>query len=210
MPKRRALIVVLLLALPAARPALGACQEALVKEPAVGATVSDARPVLRWDSLAGDGPYRVEIESRVPEGGVLLSVDTLVAGTSFRPPRPLTDQRAAVKVRVSQGCPADDGSTLREKPALFQIDTGPGCPVPTSITMSADGRFLEWTPVPGALRYEVSFRDPKDGSPRLAGESKGTRYPLPAASSTAIAFVRPYCATGFGPRGSALIAPPKP
>jgi hypothetical protein len=181
------------------------CSEAELIEPA--AIVADARPILSWRAIPGAGEYRVEIESRVPEGQILVSLDTRVSGTRFQPPRPLTDFRSAVKVRVTAGCPADDGSRLREKPSSFQIDTSPLCPAPARIGVSDDGQ-IEWSAVPGAIRYDVWLLSP-DGRVRLERQTERTRLPLPGAGEPLAAVVRAYCPTGFGPRGLALVTAPK-
>lgn len=185
---------------------LGACEEAALAQPAPLSTVTGARPLVAWRALSGEGPYRVEIESRVPEGRVLVSLDTLVDTTRFRPPRPLTDHRATVKVRITRGCPVDDGSALRERPASFQIDTRPLCPAPARLALSADRRQLEWTAVPRALRYDVSLLD-LDGVRLAQAETRAPVFALPPRSDPIVAVVRPYCATGFGPLTSALAAP---
>ncbi len=182
------------------------CSEAELIEPS--AIVADARPTLSWRAIPGASQYRVEIESRVPEGRVLVSLDTQVSGTSFRPPQPLTDFRSAVKVRVTAGCPIDDGSRLREKPARFQIDTSPLCPGPERIGPSEDGRDIEWSAVPAAIRYDVVLLGP-DGGVLLESQTQRTRLPLPATGETLTAAVRAYCPTGFGPRGLALVASAK-
>jgi hypothetical protein len=101
-------------------PGTVACQSSGIVAPARGSTVADARPVLTWLVIPGAIRYRVEIESRVPEGRILVSLDTQVSGTRFQPPQPLTDHRAAVKVRVTAGCPPDDGGRLRDQPATFK------------------------------------------------------------------------------------------
>jgi hypothetical protein len=185
-----------------------ACQDAEVVGPAK--TFSNVRPAVAWRAIPGTSQYRVEIESRVPEGRSLVSLDTQVSGTAFRPPQPLTDSRAAVKVRVTAGCPADDGSRLREKPATFHIDTSPPCPAPAQIAASDDQREIEWPAVAKAIRYHVTFLDPDDGVVLGQGQTQRTRFALPATGKRLVAVVRPYCTTGFGSRGSALVATPKP
>ena len=182
------------------------CEEALIQAPPARSTVAEAQPAVRWEPLAGVTTYRVEVESRIPEGRVLVALDTMVTGTSSRPPRPLTDFRAAVKLRVSAGCPADDGSALREKGAWFLVDTSSLCPFPDPLTLSPDRRWLELTPVTGALRYDVSLRE-TDGEPRAEGQTKESRYALPAEGRPFVAIVRPYCPTGFGRRASMLVTP---
>ena len=186
------------------------CQEAEVTEPAGGMTVTEARPVMSWREIPGASRYRVEIESRVPEGRVLVSLDTEVSGITFRPPEPLTDFRAAVKVRVTVGCLAEAGSKLRERAASFYIDTSPLCPVPARIAVSDNQRDVEWSAVSKAIRYDVTLVSPADGTTVRRGQSQSTHSPLPPTNETLVAVVRPYCATGFGPWSSALIATGKP
>ena len=112
-------------------------------------------------------------------------------------------------MRVSAGCPIDDGSRLREKPASFQIDTSSLCPGPARIGPSEDGRDIQWSAVPAAIRYDVVLLglDGPDVEVRLESQTQRTRLRLPAAGETLAAVVRAYCPTGFGPRGLALVAP---
>jgi hypothetical protein len=186
------------------------CQEVEGAELAVRSVAREGRPVLAWKALPGADQYRVEIESRIPEGQVLVSLDTQVTGTTFRPPQPLTDSRAAVKVRVTAGCPADDGSRLRERGATFSIDTSPLCPSPMRVAVSADRRGIEWSATPAAMRYDVTLLSPEDGAVRQRGQTQRPRFTLPATGEMLVAVVRPYCATGFGARASALVVAPKP
>jgi hypothetical protein len=167
--------------------------------------VAFARPRLEWSVAPGVEHYRVEIEGRIPEGRVLMSLDTRVSGTTFQTPQSLTDFKVSLKVRVTAGCPADDGSRLRERAASFYVDTSPLCPVPTRIALSGDRRSIEWSATPGALRYEVSLRR-EDGSEVERGPTQRPRFPVPETGETLIAVVRPYCETGFGARGVALLS----
>jgi hypothetical protein len=175
-------------------------------QPLAGSTVTEARPSVFWHAIGGASRYRVEIESRVAKGHVLVSVDTPVSGTTFRLPQTLTDFRAAVKVRVTSGCPADDGSRLREKAASFFIDTSPLCPAPARIAMSYDQRNVEWSATEKAVRYDVTLLRP-DGTVMRRGQTQRRGFALPSASETLVAVVRPYCVTGFGPLSSAIIPP---
>jgi hypothetical protein len=168
--------------------------------------VSSGRVELSWQAVSANGTrYRVELESRVPEGRTILSTDTEVEEALFRPPVQLTDSRAAVKVRVTTRCPTDDGSRLRETPATFWIDTSPLCPAPVRIALSADRKNLEWPGTPGAVRYDVSLRR-ESGDALAEGQTLRPRFAMPETSDAIVAVVRPYCETGFGPRGLALIA----
>lgn len=187
------------------------CQDAEITDPAARSTVTEARPVLGWRAIPRTSRYRVEIESRVPEGRAVVSLDTHVSSTLFRPPQLLTNFRAAVKVRVTAGCPADDGGQLRGKAASFYIDTSPLCPAPAEIALSNDQRNVEWSPTDKAIRYVVTLLRP-DGTVVRQGQTqrRAFPFPLPRDGEALVATVRPYCATGFGLWGSALIAPARP
>ena len=174
------------------------CSEAVITHPASGAWSFEPLVELRWQALAGPERYRVELESRLPEGRVLASIDTHVGGTSFRPPRPLADSRAVIRVRVTAGCPADDGNRLRTQPATFFIDTSPLCPGPSLIDVGERHRSIAWTPTPKATRYDVTLLRP-DGIQIVKGQTQRPEFAVPASEDPLIAVVRPYCATGFGP-----------
>jgi hypothetical protein len=186
------------------------CKEVQIIEPTARSIIAGTKPVIAWQAIPGVSRYGVEFESRVPEGPVLFSLDTQVTGTIFWPPQPLTDFRAAVKVLVTAGCPADNGSRLREKAASFQIDTSPLCSAPARIAASGDGRNVEWSAVAAAIRYDVTLLRPDDDAILSQGETRQTFFALPVAGETLVAVIRPYCATGFGPRTSVLVAAAKP
>jgi hypothetical protein len=185
------------------------CRDAEILEPATKSTVVVAQPVIVWRPIVGVSDYRVEVESRMPEGRVLVSLDTQLSGTSLRLPQALTDSRAGVKVRVTAGCPADGGSRLREQAASFYIDTSPLCPVPERIQVSSDRRSIEWSATEKATRYDVTLLRP-DGTVVRQAQTQRRTFPLPDTGDTLVATVRPYCATGFGRVGSALITPQAP
>jgi len=175
-----------------------ACERVQLLYPGEGALVAERRPAIRWEPLTGVDRYRVQLESRIPEGRVLVSLDTVVTGTTFSPPQPLTDFRAAVKLRVTSQCAAEGFEALREQAAWFYIDTSPACPSPSGLRFDAATSALEWRPEGPALRYEILLFDAAGGALRYRGESLGTRAALPRALSSGIAAVRPFCAAGYG------------
>jgi len=69
------------LELAAAGYAAGAqgCPMAEVIAPGKGETIAASRPTIEWRALAGVERYRVQIESRIPEGRMLGRIDTVVA-----------------------------------------------------------------------------------------------------------------------------------
>jgi hypothetical protein len=187
------------------QPHQSPCRAATIVEPSYHEVTSDRRPAITWSAVPNVTRYRVELESRNPEGRVFASIDTQVSSPLFRPAQPLTDARAAVKVRITAGCPADDGSQLRAQPASFFIDTAPLCPGPARIDVSENARGIQWAPTPNATRYDVTLLRP-DGAPVTKGQTSRPEFALPAGVEPVVAVVRPYCATGFGPYTSALIS----
>jgi hypothetical protein len=172
--------------------------------------VVDARPVVTWREVWDSKRYRIEMESRVPEGPVLLSLDTQVSQATFQPAVRLTEARAAVKIRITAGCSVDDGSRLRYQAATYHIDTSPLCPAPARIAPTTDGKAIEWPVVAGAVRYDVTLLTSHDGAIVVRGRTQQPRFALPAEPETVAVVVRPYCPTGFGPYGSALVTKSKP
>jgi len=73
------------------------CPAPNITTPAADATRAAARPSLRWAPAPGATGYRVRLTSRVPEGGVIASLDTLTTAPSFDPPQPLADLGAIVR-----------------------------------------------------------------------------------------------------------------
>src|SRR2546426_197383 len=101
------------------------CAPVEILDPVRNSTIHSARPDIRWGRLSGVKAYRVQIESRVPEGQVLERIDARVGDTRFVPPRPPADRRAAGKLRV----PAAPPPARRNAPhtAWCLITTQPDC-----------------------------------------------------------------------------------
>jgi hypothetical protein len=139
-------------------PAADTCPVAQVISPARGSFVEHPRPVIEWRELSGTSRYRVQLESRIPEGRVLARFDSVVAGaTRFVPPTDLTDSRAAVKLQITADCGAAVPS-VTESAAWFFMDLAVLCPAPGELRVNAGpGPILSWTPVKQALKYEVSL-----------------------------------------------------
>src|SRR5204862_7089925 len=105
--------------------ALAECVPVEILDPVRNSTIHGARPDIRWSGLSGVKVYRVQIESRVPEGQVIERIDTRVGDTRFVPPRPLTERRAAVKLLVTADCP--EPTSIATRPASFFIAVAPNC-----------------------------------------------------------------------------------
>src|SRR6266545_3010746 len=54
------------------------CTSVEVLNPLRDSTIHDYRPGIKWAALSGVKLYRVQIESRVPEGQVIERIDTRV------------------------------------------------------------------------------------------------------------------------------------
>jgi hypothetical protein len=182
---------------------LGACiagAGAMAQEPcaiialhAPSGSIDDPRPTFRWQPIAGVDQYRVRIESRVPEGGVIETIDTLVMQAEFTPPRVLTDYRAVVKVIVTPLCqvaPAlDEGERI-------VIDTAQRC-VLQAVSFDAARWMWTWPGVPGAASYEVYEYEMPAARPAAKQETRATETSR-SSHRAAVAAVRPRCASGYG------------
>lgn len=183
-----------------------ACTEAKVVRPLSAAVIADSRPVIQWLHTAGAGSYRIQLESRLPGGPVLVSLDSRIVGNSFRPPTSLTSDRAAVKVRVTADCPPDDGTKLREHAATFFIDTTSLCRAPTELTVESRG-VVHWSEASGVRRYKVTVLRAEDAAIVSDLETERTSIEWPPDDVAMIVIVRPVCDAGFGARVSALVYP---
>jgi hypothetical protein len=198
-----ALGLLTLILAPVLAPSSDQCRELKVIAPR-GSIVTTARPTFRWTDVRDAPAYRIELESRTPEGGLMFAFDTQVTGSEFTPPMALTADRAAVKVRVTTGCPSDRGVQLRSQPALFVIDTTALCRTPERIEVAQGGGRVQWTETPGAIRYDVTFLTPGDATVLRHQTSELTHVDLSTSDGPLVVSVRPYCATGFGARVSTL------
>lgn len=161
-------------------------------------SVHERQPNIAWTPAEGVDSYRVELESRVPEGRTLVQLDTKTYGNSFRPPQRLTDFRANVSVKVTPQC----AHTRLARPAVhkFQIDTAPLCVLlPDSVKYHVEASDVRWKAVEQADQYQVSVFAGSDGALLLRKETLQPQLRLsPPAPETAVVAVRPHCKTGWG------------
>jgi hypothetical protein len=130
------------------------CPIAQIISPKQGEVISTMRPTIEWQAISGMSRYRIQIESRVPEGIVLAQLDTLVAGTQFVPPADFGVSRTAVKLLVTGDCP--DAPNIADRRAWFFIDMASACPAPSTLTFSGTGPVkVEWAVTTGATRYQI-------------------------------------------------------
>jgi hypothetical protein len=157
------------------------------------ATVTDARPEIAWPAAAGAKSYRVQIESRVPEGRVIERLDARVAEPRFVPPRPLAEDRAAVKVVVTADCATPPN--IASQPAWFYVDAAAACPPAEALAFT--GGAARWRGT--AARYEVEVFFADDGRLLARQDTPVTSLRLPAAPGPVLVAVRPRCGTVLGP-----------
>jgi hypothetical protein len=157
------------------------------------ASIDDARPTFRWQPAAGVDQYRVRIESRVPEGGGIEAMDTLVTQPQLTPPRPLTDYRAVVKVIVTSLCEVSPSLDEGER---ILIDTAPRCVLHTVGFDTARATWT-WAAVPGATGYEVYEYEMPRGTLAARQQTRATETRR-SSSAAGAAAVRPRCTSGYG------------
>jgi hypothetical protein len=165
-------------------PQAKACERLALQWPAAGERIADPQPELRWSASAGNGLYRVQLALLLPEARVLQAYDERVQAPSWRLPRALTAERAAVKAVVSRGCEGLDSQDLAAQGPAFFIDTRATCGLPESaFRWGAQG--LSWPAVPGATAYRLRWFDLAHWAPgepaALQADGSGTdTVPEPA------------------------------
>lgn len=178
--------------------AFAECTVAEIIKPARETTVHDARSDIEWQPLPGVQGYRVQIESRVPEGRVMQRIDTRVIGTHFAPPRPLTEQRATVKLLVTEDCPTGVPG-IAERPAWFYVDMITACSVPTDISISNTATAkVTWIRVARATRYVIEVYAADDGRLIKQEETLATSTNLPRAPYPQVVAVSSRCESVIG------------
>jgi hypothetical protein len=139
--------------------------------------ISEAFPRFEWEPVSNASHYLVWLESRVPEGRLLLSENIQTSAAYLMPPRPLTTEKATVRIRVTAVC--KDG-TQAALSARFRIDADKECRL--KVAPSADsenGKWrVHWVSIPSAQRYEIRLHAADDGRPLSTRESNGTSADL--------------------------------
>jgi hypothetical protein len=158
-------------------------------------SLTATQPRLAWTGVAAARGYRVRVLSRVPNGRVIATHDTVVNATEFLPPRPLAEQRAKVTVRLNALC---GGETSAEGVSSFVIDTSPACALgDIEAAFEAGKAILKWPALPGARSYEVRAYRLLDGALLASRETRETALQIPLGEP-AVLSVRPSCASGPG------------
>lgn len=161
-----------------------------------GTTLTETRPLIAWEPVAGATSYRVKVLSRVPNGKVLASHDAVVAAPAFVSPQPLAEQRAKVQVRLSAICGSE---TSAETVSSFDIDASPNCRLGELEARREKAAVeLRWKTVLGAQGYEVRAAALLDGKLIASAETRSTSARLDLRGQGAVVSVQPKCAAGSG------------
>src|SRR5688572_9713648 len=102
--------------------AFAACDAPKLQSPS--GKIVERQAGLAWDAVPEATGYRVRLLSRVPNGRVVASHDTVVSEPRFMPPQALADLNAKVVVRLNAICGKDASA---ESVSSFVIDTSPAC-----------------------------------------------------------------------------------
>jgi hypothetical protein len=182
------------LALALSGTALGACVPPERGAPRE-AVVADRQALIAWKPVEGATAYRVRVLSRVPNGRIVVSHDTVVAATQFVSPQPLADDRAKVTARISAVCGAE---TSAETVFSFTIDATATCRLgELGAEVQGARAALKWTAVKGAASYEVRTFS-LDGAFVSAQETRAAAAQVELQGPGAVVSVRPTCASGLG------------
>jgi len=157
--------------------------------------VADRQALIAWKPVQGAGAYRVRVLSRVPNGRIVTSHDTVVASPPFVSPQPLAEDRAKVTARISAICGAQ---TSAESVFSFTIDTTPTCRLYAISAEAAGAKAnVKWAAVRGAATYEVRMFS-LDGSFLSAQETRAPAAQMELPRPGAVVSVKPACASGQG------------
>ncbi len=168
-----ALPILCLAAWGALNQAQAACTAPVLLAPA-HTEISEASPRFEWAPVSDASHYLVWLESRLPEGRVLLSQELQTRATYLIPPRPLTNGRATVRLRVTAVC--KDGNRA-ELSARLRIAEDGACRLKAEPVAERDkGRWnVRWEALPFAQRYEVRLHATEDGKPIFVRDSAGSQ-----------------------------------
>jgi hypothetical protein len=152
--------------------AQAACTTPVLVSP-VTTEISEASPRFEWKPVNDVHHYLVWLESRVPEGRVLVAEEFQTSATYFVPPRPLTTGKATLRIRVTAVCNDNTQATLSTR---FRIDEDSACRLRVAPVAEQDnGQWkMRWEALQTAQRYEIRVHAADDGKPVLTRASNGT------------------------------------
>lgn len=150
--------------------AQAACAAPTLVSPAQ-AEIGQASPRFEWTPVGDALHYLVWLESRVPEGRVLLAEEFQTAATYLIPPRPLATGRATVRLRVAAVCKDGTQAVLS---ARFRIGEDKACSLKAAPVVEPNNGLVRWETLPAAQQYEIRVHAAADGKPVLTRDSNGS------------------------------------
>lgn len=151
--------------------AQAACTAPVLVSPAQQ-EIREASPRFEWTPVSDARHYLVWLESRVPEGRVLLTEEFQTSATYLMPPRPLTAGMAVVRIRITAVCKDATQAVLSVR---FRIDADRACSLKAAPVVEADnGQWsVRWEPIQIAQNYEIRVHAAADGKPLFTRDSAG-------------------------------------
>lgn len=190
------------LGVPQARAAWAQCGEVRILAPQPHTIIAERRPAIEWTPAQGALSYRLSIQSRIPEGRVVATIDTRTTETRFLPPQPLAEWKSLVTVQIHPQCEkATEDTSESSQTFQFAIDTSPTCVLVDDLkTDVGEGAVvLTWRPVLDAVSYEVSVFAADDGKLLVRQDAHTTQLVLSNIQEELVVVgVRPSCRTGAG------------
>jgi len=132
--------------------------------------ISEASPRFEWTPVSDAQHYLVWLESRVPEGRVLLAEEFQTSATYLASPRPLATGKAVVRIRVTAVCKDATQAVLS---ARFRIDEDRACRLKDAPVVEPDNGQVRWETLQIAQHYEIRVHAAADGKPVFTHDSTG-------------------------------------
>ena len=147
-----------------------ACDQPRLLAPAE-VEISERSPRFEWSAVADASHYLVRIESRVPEGRLLWSEEIRTEFTALVSPRPLTPDRATVRIEVTAVCKDNTQAKALQR---LRVDSRQNCRIEgVPLLERREGRsVLVWQAAPQAQTYELRAHSATDGRPVMSIETK--------------------------------------
>lgn len=169
-----------------------ACKPAEVLFPAKGSVVSEPFDLV-WKAFPDVARYRVQIEFRVPNAGIVGSNDIEVEGTRFSPQIPLSEHVVAVKVLVTAPCAEATRAAVSESGPTFFLDARHACAAPANVSAGSAPPRVEWDSSRAGIKTEVFVVSASSGKLLLTEEVQARSFILPAVDEPILVAVRHRC-----------------
>ena len=173
---------------------IDACEQPTIIFPAQHADIDSAKPVISWLPVNGAINYEINMQSRIPEGEVIVQFTTTTTDTKFISATALSRERAVVSVKLKARCGSAGLSPESER--IFFVDVRSTCPPPSRLSSAPLGQFIRisWEPNPQFDEVEVRSFGGSPTAPLERVPHTQTFAVIPrSADSTGIVGVRGIC-----------------